>query len=185
MGYDEVQTNGKVGGQHKDELDQFVTLLKRLAPRSYLEVGARHGRMVRYLVARVPSIERISVVDLPGARWGRENSALELVDNLNATGKPWVFHNGNSTDPEIIQQVAARRYDVIFIDADHTYEGVLQDWSNYGPLADMAVGFHDINHPPDTSCYGPSKLWNETREGKHTVEFIQPGSTTGIGVIIL
>ena len=40
------------------------------------------------------------------------------------------------------------RYKFLFIDADHSYEGVKNDWLNYSPLIDGMVAFHDTNQEP-------------------------------------
>ena len=40
------------------------------------------------------------------------------------------------------------RYSFIFIDADHSYEGIRDDWINYSPLIDGMVAFHDTNQEP-------------------------------------
>lgn len=54
-------------------------------------------------------------------------------------------------------------YDFIFIDADHTYEGVKFDFENYSPLLndDGVVGFHDIDCP---DWPGINKFWNELKK---------------------
>jgi predicted O-methyltransferase YrrM len=46
--------------------------------------------------------------------------------------------------PALLQQVG--RIDLLFIDGDHSYDGVLADWRTFGPaLAPRAaVAFHDI-----------------------------------------
>ena len=178
----EIHLHDKIGGQWTYELDRLIEVVNQYKPRSYLEVGAREGIALRYFVERVPSIETVSAVDLPGAKWGRKDSKAELLDNFAALGMPWVFHEGNSTSPSIVEEVSKTRYDVIFIDADHTYEGVKQDWENYGPLADMLVCFHDINHPSNSPAYGPSKLWNELKTDT-SIELIKHGSRKGIRVL--
>jgi hypothetical protein len=58
-------------------------------------------------------------------------------------------------------------YDLIFIDANHTYEFGKQDFYNYEPfLSDGGViAFHDIDCPEHP---GIKKFWNELREtGKY------------------
>src|SRR5215468_6436820 len=51
-------------------------------------------------------------------------------------------------------------YDVVFIDGDHSAEGVRQDWIRFGRLGRI-VGFHDIlGHQP-----GSSEVWRELSGG--------------------
>lgn len=60
----------------------------------------------------------------------------------------------NSQDPAsvgIIQSyLQGRPVDFLYIDADHSYEGVKADYEIWTPLVRPGglVGFHDTNHPP-------------------------------------
>jgi predicted O-methyltransferase YrrM len=78
--------------------------------------------------------------------------------------------------------------DLLFIDGDHTYKGVKQDYEMYSPLVKKGgmIVFHDIcDHPamPDVEVM---KYWKEVKRGKKTVEFIDLKDKTwgGIGVIL-
>jgi predicted O-methyltransferase YrrM len=167
-------SRAQIGGQNPAEWDAFIQYLSDKNIRSYLEVGAREGIALRYLVERLP-IEYVAAVDLPGAAWGRPNTEQKLRNNLNALKVDHSIHIGDSTDPEIIE-AARGEYDLVFIDGDHSYKGVLADYENYGPMARI-LAFHDINQPPQRAAYGPTRLWNEL-EGQIT--FIAPGSQKGI-----
>ena len=48
--------------------------------------------------------------------------------------------------------LAGRPLDVLFIDGDHSYDGVASDFAAYGPLVRQGglIGFHDIVAQPDT-----------------------------------
>ena len=170
----------RVGGQVIEEWDIFIEKVKALNPTSYLEVGARDGICLRYLVERIPSITRVGVVEWPEKEWGRHGSLKKLNDNLEALEVHVDLYLGNSQDSVISDKVAKNTYDVIFIDADHSYIGIKTDYEIYAPLANMMVAMHDINHPPDSKAYGPTKLWIELGG---TESIIAETSRTGIGVI--
>ncbi len=172
-----------IGGQVLIEFDEFITFVNEFKPRSYLEIGACRGIALRYLVERVPSIKRITVVDLPEAAWGGHDSLKRLRENLAALSHRRIVHIGDSADPEIVRAVAQRRYDLVFIDADHTYEAVARDYRNYAPLANKLVAFHDVAHPPISTAYGATKFWNEIKVGSRYHEIIH--GKCGIGVLIL
>ena len=63
----------------------------------------------------------------------------------------------------------------MFIDGDHSYRGVKQDWEMYGHLGKQVI-FHDIKIG---NGLGVSQLWNEIEGDKE--EYIAPGSKMGIG----
>ena len=124
------------------------------------------------------------MVDWPGQRWGRQDSQVELEANLKSLDiDSFDMILGSSQDPAILEKVQAQTYSIVFIDADHTYEGVSQDLDNYGPLAENFICLHDVNHPADSPAYGPTKLFEE-RWGQYdfAIKLVHPVSNKGIGV---
>ena len=87
--------------------------------------------------------------------------------------------------------------DLLYIDGDHTYEGVKSDFETYSPLCGAAavIAFHDIQmdffHAKgiQTSCDSGLvyKFWEEVKAGRNFHEFVEePRSEQdgfGIGVI--
>lgn len=69
---------------------------------------------------------------------------------------PIVYRVGN---PELIHKSVFPYYDVVFIDGDHSYEGISSDFSKFGRGCRF-VCFHDIN---DYWCNGVVKFWNELK----------------------
>ena len=81
--------------------------------------------------------------------------------------------------------------DFFFIDGDHTYEGVKQDFEMYSPFVKKGgcIAFHDINDTQrhrDRNVY-VGKFWNEIKNDKRfeTVEFNSNLDWAGIGVLIV
>ena len=83
--------------------------------------------------------------------------------------------------------------DFLFIDGDHTKEGVKEDFESYSPLVRDGgwIGFHDIL---DTEYHRSGRagvivevcdLWNEIKDKYEITEIIDPNdqSMMGIGVI--
>jgi hypothetical protein len=86
------------------------------------------------------------------------------------------LHIGTSED------FKGQKYDFVFIDADHSYEGVSTDYENLGKYAKIVM-FHDIN---DSTCPGVVKFWNEIKEGKKYKEFTYQTNNNqiqGIGIL--
>jgi hypothetical protein len=74
----------------------------------------------------------------------------------------------------------------LFIDGDHSYEGVRRDFELYSHLVKDKgiIAFHDIVvHPPETGCE-VSRLWNELKKRSQYSEIINDRKQRwgGIGV---
>lgn len=80
--------------------------------------------------------------------------------------------------------------DFLFIDGDHTYKGVKQDFEMYSPFVKKGglIGFHDINDSQrhrDRNVY-VSKFWNEIKHDARfdAIEFNSNLDWAGIGVLV-
>lgn len=105
---------------------------------------------------------------------------------------------GNSHDPEYIQKVKneVETVDFLFIDGDHSYEGVKQDFENFYSTVKIGgyIAFHDIidsQYHRDQGCF-VNKFWDEIKEFYEYYEFLDqnwyeekgPAKSMGIGLIV-
>lgn len=173
------------------ELDFFIEVLKRENVRSYLEIGSKHGGSLWRIARALPVGSRIVSVDLPhGDRSFKESQQPleECVEALNKRGYDAYLLIGDSTDPQIIVDVAELGpFDACFIDANHTEPYVRADWKNYGPLARI-VAFHDIGwiarpEPTKKMPIEVSKVWQEIKGAFHHQEIRMCARDNGIGII--
>ena len=79
-------------------------------------------------------------------------------------------------------------FDMVFIDADHSYDSTMQDYLNVGSKSKKLTVFHDIYaHEYDDLNGGTVRAWNEAKEHthscKHHIFSSFPDEWMGIGVI--
>lgn len=91
--------------------------------------------------------------------------------------------------PSTSEDYKGESYDFVFIDADHSYDGAMQDYLNIGQYAKKLTVFHDIYaHEYDEYNGGTVRLWKEVCEansGKERKIFsIYPDKWMGIGCLV-
>ncbi len=77
--------------------------------------------------------------------------------------------------------VSKEKFDLCYIDGNHSYQWVKNDFMNIGIYSKICV-FHDINNKrlPDVA-----RFYNETKKSYHHVEFLNPEKDRNMGVGIL
>jgi predicted O-methyltransferase YrrM len=177
--------------QKPRELSPLLWLVEELRPRSVLEIGTHAGGTL-YCWCRLAAPDATIVsIDLPGSKFGGGYSperAEEIRALFPANGQALHLLASDSHAPDTLTEL--RSYvdgvDFLFIDGDHTYEGVKRDFETYGPLvpAGGLIALHDIcEHPPQIDS-GVDVFWREIRDRYEHEEFISPPTTWGgIGVL--
>lgn len=169
--------------QIESEISSFVALLVQENVKAYLEIGCRYGGSLWYVANRLPKGSRVVGIDVP-----IDNAQPQLeacVADLKANGYDAHLLIGNSRNKGIIAQAAnLGPYDSIFIDADHTIDGVTADWNNYRQMTRI-VAFHDIAWDGLTKRkpIEVSHLWRSIKNDYRHVEFVAEDSEKGIGVL--
>lgn len=156
-----------LANQRAVELDWLIRKLDGRSLIRVLEIGSQDGGTL-FVWSRVAPNAKILSVDWEG----------------NVRDGPWEVINADSHDPATVQQVRDRfagPVDFLFIDGDHSYEGVKADWENYSPLVAEGglIAFHDI----DGQC---KDFWEAEMRSDRTEEFVDPNEgTMGIGIVYL
>lgn len=165
--------------QHSWEFEQLFAIWESLEPTATLEIGCWDGgTLTRWMRGgRVVAIDDVCrFADVWQQRADDSETDLHIL-------------KGNSHDPEVTERAAdLGPFDLIFIDADHSYDAVVQDWADYRPLVRPGgcVAFHDIRRSDTRPDLEVHKLWDELKAtpGALTVEIMHTlEDWGGIGVI--
>jgi predicted O-methyltransferase YrrM len=133
-----------------DVLTRYATGRRRLA-----EIGVWEGGSTRAL-RRVMSPDGVlfAIDPFPRGRLGisyQRPIAHGEVNRIENGQVIWIRDTGVAAarDP----RVASAPFDFVFIDGDHSYEGLRADWAAWAPLAGDLLVLHDvIGNPNDGSA---------------------------------
>jgi cephalosporin hydroxylase len=187
--------------QEPSELRALLELLAQDPPRVVVEIGtARGGTLCAF--TRVAAEDALLVsVDLPGGAFGGgyPRWRAPLYRAFARKGQRVELLRGDSHAEETLERVrevlGGRPVDFLFVDGDHSYEGVRRDVELYRPLLreGAVVALHDIvpqgvNTPGGAEYLvgGVPDYWRELRDGQwRTRELVADWSQGrfGIGVV--
>lgn len=176
VAYEQAKT--RLIAQKREEIAALAQLALCNNTRYSLEIGAERGgtSLLFSLLFRQHVAVDVAPAFSP-AELGRDNLVLL---------------RGASTDPSLLRQVSQfgnrGRYDLIFVDGDHTYDGVSRDFAAYSPLLRPGgiIAFHDI---VDSDVHRQrrcevARFWNEIKyNGPHLELVTEPYDYMGIGVM--
>jgi predicted O-methyltransferase YrrM len=178
-------------GQVKSEITELCKIIRELNPKKIVEIGSKSGGTL-FLFARVANAERIISIDLPSGTFGGGYSYWK-IPFLKSLGKRSVIQliRADSHKAETLRKLKSllkgSKVDLLFIDGDHTYQGVKQDFQLYSSLVRKGgiVAFHDIvTHDPTVGCE-VDRFWNEIKPSHTHIEIIEDQNQkwAGIGVL--
>ena len=177
--------------QIKEEISLLLSTVAKDAPKTVLEIGTANGGTL-FLLSRVaaPSATLVSI-DKPngGFGGGYPKSLIPVFRSFAVNGQKVVLVRGDSHDSATIsstrEALNGRQVDFLFIDGDHTYEGVQEDYEMYSPLVRKGgvIAFHDIvPHPVHQTCR-VHDFWDDLKARTRWRELIDERTWGGIGVV--
>lgn len=166
--------------QRRDELAQLVDIVREAKPKVVLEIGTfRGGTMAAWCQCATDDALLIGV-DLPNGEFGggwvqgderriigfaRERQLVRLIegnshDALIRSKVDWTINTDLFWDYD---EFPAQPIDFLFIDGDHTFEGVKQDFDTYSPWVKPGglVALHDVVPYPEVERCEVDRFWRD------------------------
>jgi len=171
------------------EICGLLDRVRSLRPKVVLEIGtASGGTLFMFTRVAAPDATLISV-DLPCGSFGGGYPGWRapLYRGFALPAQRVHLIRGDSHAAQVVQAVKRllgnRSVDVLFLDGDHSYEGVKRDHSVYGSLVRKGgvIAFHDIQ-PGDDSATEVPRYWDEIRPGVDGCELIGDPRQKGYGI---
>lgn len=166
------------------EIEQLAREVERTAPLTILEIGTSSGGTLYIWARYVKDCRRIISIDLPEGYPYKKIDFFRLFDS----SKKFCFLRGDSHSATTVKMLAQilgdDRIDFLYIDGDHSYEGVRKDFNAYRKFMARKgmIAFHDIVHHPG---YGVERFWKEIKNQYPSKEIVFSRDQNGFGIGIL
>lgn len=181
--------------QVRSEAVALGRMLKAHAPARSLEIGTNYGGTLLLLCNVSAPGAKIISVDLPSGRFGGgyPRRKIPLFRKFPKAGQQLHLIRADShleeTREQVLRILDGELLDYLFLDGDHTYEGVRRDFDMYAPLVRSGglIALHDISeHKTDTDCQ-VDKFWSEVRNHYSHQEIVENPKQgwAGLGVLFV
>jgi predicted O-methyltransferase YrrM len=179
--------------QIRSELVRMLEVLQKARLRTVVEIGtARGGSLLLFCCIAVSDASIVSI-DLPGGNFGGGYSAWRVPLYRDFARESQKIHllradsHSDLTFENLMSILSGRPVDFLFIDGDHTYDGVRRDFELYSPLVGEGgiIGFHDIAALAPDGSYGVRRLWDELKLTYKWHEIIADPNQHGFGIGLL
>jgi len=181
--------------QSQAEFGELYARITERLPQRIIEIGTCHGgTLYLWCQAAHPKATIISL-DLPAGEFGGGYPACraDFYRSFAAPGQTLHLIRADSHSPETVRQIAPllgdAKADLLFIDGDHTYDGVKRDFELYSPLVAKGgwIALHDILPRADEPRIEVWRFWQELKQLRpvafELADATPDGRAIGIGVV--
>lgn len=187
--------SGLVGAlQHREEILPFIEGLGA-APAAVAEIGRAQGGTLALLCRAAAPDALIISLDLPGGAWAGQVPVLNkgfwrrpLLEALRGPGQELRLIDGDSKAQGSVESfrraLGSRKLDLLFIDGDHTYDGVKADYELYSGFVKPGgvIAFHDIQPGYAQDGVEVSRFWKEYPLPGARSEYIADPAQVSLGI---
>lgn len=172
--------------QIREEILALAEAVQSINPKTILEIGTCNGGTF-FIWANLAS-ELAITCDL-----NKSKIRDELYQSFPPTDSKCKITPlaGDSHKQEFLATVKnklnGKQVDFLFIDGDHTEEGVRSDYNMYSPLVRSGgiIAFHDILEKQPIPGNQVFYFWEEIKKSTKTEEFVKDYAQTGFGIGII
>lgn len=189
-----MRTGSFWANQKHIEIVRLLEMLKEIQPRYLCEIGAfKGGTLFLFCQVATSNAQIVSIdIDYPEKKrrpFRQFAQRGQRVHCLEADSQ-------NTETVEIVRKyLSGHLFDFLFIDGDHSYQGVKADFELYSPLVRYGglIAFHDIvpdhnrrfgvqtsNHTGEVPVF-----WNEIKQRFNHWELIEDPEQDGYGIGVL
>lgn len=184
------------------EFEQLADAIKKLKPKVAMEIGTNNGGTLYVLCRLADQSATIISLDLQHGPYGGGYHPLKIPIYKRFAAPTQRLHlvRADSHAPQTLERITGllggSKLDYLFIDGDHTYEGVKLDFEMYSPLVRNGgiIAFHDIiEHRPDYPALAEAlglrcevvRFWEEIKLSHSHREIVENRNQgwAGIGVL--
>jgi hypothetical protein len=141
--------------QYPNQFSKYLCLLSKQNISSYIEIGCRWGGTFILTTEYLKKFNNIN-----------KSVAVDIIDtpvvNYCFFNNETTFIKMNSRSEEFKNYMNNNSFDLAFIDGDHSYYGVKNDYDLCKDNCKIIV-FHDIIN---SACIGIVKFWNEIKKNE-------------------
>jgi len=178
--------------QIREEIHELAQEVEELRPKVLLEIGTFNGGTLYIFSRAADSDALILSADLPGGLFGGGSPdwMVPLFRSFPKDRQSLRLLRANSHDSKTLEEIkriiGTRGIDFLFIDGDHTYEGVKRDFEMYSPLVNSGgmIAFHDTQ-PHSVEGVEVSRFWDEVKVGFKSSNIVKDRNQAWAGIGVL
>ena len=181
--------------QQEIEITGVLDYIAAANPKVIGEIGLKHSGNSFLFTQKCRRAQQFVGLDL------KLQNTVKLK-YVAPVGMKFRFFEGSSYAAAIVEQVrrflAGRQFDFLFIDGDHSFHGVKEDFLEYVSMVRPGglIGFHDIvpddvarhgTRPEESKCYGGDvyAFWATLKPHFEHAEFVRSWDQTGFGIGVI